>query len=117
MTNRSGRFKMKIVSRCRDQWERPYSGRRVWKVKRRFRMETQTYTRIICVVVCLASSCVSQVQSQEQATRSGPGSFVAIQGAKLYYEECGSASQTLVLIHDGVVNSSVWDDVWPEFCS
>jgi 3-oxoadipate enol-lactonase len=35
----------------------------------------------------------------------------------LYFEECGAASQTVVLIHDGVVDSAVWDDVWPEFCS
>ena len=36
--------------------------------------------------------------------------------SKIYYEECGTGSQTVVLIHDGVVNSRVWDDVWPEFC-
>src|SRR5207247_9457926 len=27
------------------------------------------------------------------------------------------APQTVVLVHDGVVNSAVWDDVWPEFCN
>src|SRR5262245_4801159 len=44
------------------------------------------------------------------------GSFVDVQGSKLYYEECGGGQQIVVLIHDGVVNSAVWDDVWPEFC-
>jgi pimeloyl-ACP methyl ester carboxylesterase len=39
-----------------------------------------------------------------------------VQGSKLYYEECGTAPQTVVLIHDGVVNSAVWNEVWPEFC-
>jgi len=34
----------------------------------------------------------------------------------LYYEECGSGQEIIVLIHDGVVNSAVWDDVWPDFC-
>jgi pimeloyl-ACP methyl ester carboxylesterase len=37
-------------------------------------------------------------------------------GAKLFYEECGSAPQTVVLVHDGVLDSAAWDDVWPEFC-
>ena len=45
-----------------------------------------------------------------------PGRFVTVEEGKLYYEECGSAPLTLVLIHDGVAHSSVWDDVWPTFC-
>lgn len=44
------------------------------------------------------------------------GSFLEVDGAKLYYAECGSAPQAVVLIHDGVLDSAVWDDVWPEFC-
>jgi pimeloyl-ACP methyl ester carboxylesterase len=28
----------------------------------------------------------------------------------------GSGPETVVLVHDGVVNSAVWDLVWPEFC-
>ncbi len=58
-------------------------------------------------------------QAQPQTTTTvqpGRGSFVQVEASKLYYEECGTASQTVVLIHDGVVNSAVWDDVWPEFC-
>lgn len=44
------------------------------------------------------------------------GSFSEADGAKLYYEECGSAPQAVVLVHDGVLHSAAWDDVWPEFC-
>lgn len=44
------------------------------------------------------------------------GSFLEVDGAKLYYEECGSAPQAVVLVHDGVLHSAAWDDVWPEFC-
>lgn len=44
------------------------------------------------------------------------GSFLAANGAKLYYEECGSAPQAVVLVHDGVLDSTAWDGVWPEFC-
>ncbi len=50
------------------------------------------------------------------AARATPGAFVQVDAAKLYYEECGTAPRTVVLIHDGVVDSAVWDDVWPEFC-
>ena len=32
------------------------------------------------------------------------------------YEECGTGPTAVVLLHDGVVDSSVWEDVWPAFC-
>src|ERR1700722_3063040 len=54
--------------------------------------------------------------AQETAPKSAPGSFVEVDGSRLYYEECGSGPRALVLLHDGVVNSAVWDDVWPSFC-
>src|SRR5450755_1329687 len=56
------------------------------------------------VVACLPA----QVQ--------GPGSFVAVEGSKLYYEECGTGSPALILIHDGIAHSAVWDAVWPALC-
>jgi 3-oxoadipate enol-lactonase len=59
-------------------------------------------------------------QALAQATGAGqnpgPGSFVEVEGAKLYYEECGTGSEAVVLIHDGIAHSAVWDDVWPDFC-
>jgi 3-oxoadipate enol-lactonase len=45
-----------------------------------------------------------------------PGGFVEVDGSRLYYAECGSGQKAVVLLHDGVVNSAVWDDVWPAFC-
>lgn len=45
------------------------------------------------------------------------GSYVEVDGGKLYYEECGSAPQAVVLVHDGVLDSAAWDDVWPAFCA
>jgi pimeloyl-ACP methyl ester carboxylesterase len=44
------------------------------------------------------------------------GSFAELEGSKLYYEECGSGPRAVVLVHDGVLHSAAWDDVWPEFC-
>ena len=42
--------------------------------------------------------------------------FVQVDGSQLYYEECGNGPRAVILLHDGVVNSAVWDDVWPAFC-
>ena len=54
-----------------------------------------------------------------QSTTGEPrqrGSFVEVEGSKLYYEECGNGPQAVVLVHDGVLHSAAWDDVWTEFC-
>ena len=39
-----------------------------------------------------------------------------VSGGKLAYEVCGTGEKTLILMHDGVVDSSVWDGVWPTLC-
>jgi pimeloyl-ACP methyl ester carboxylesterase len=47
----------------------------------------------------------------------GVSAWCQAQEPKLYYQECNTgASHPIVLVHDGVVNSAVWDDVWPDFC-
>jgi 3-oxoadipate enol-lactonase len=74
--------------------------------------------QILLGIVLFATVCLCD-EAQPQASQTGGssrGSFVEIEGSKLSYEECGTAAQTVVLVHDGVVNSAVWDDVWPEFC-
>jgi 3-oxoadipate enol-lactonase len=55
-------------------------------------------------------------QSPGVAATPAPGSFVDVEGSKLYYEECGTGPSAVVLIHDGIAHSAVWDDVWPDFC-
>jgi len=42
--------------------------------------------------------------------------MVDVDGGQLYYETCGSGSHAVVLIHDGVVNSASFDDMWPILC-
>ncbi len=64
---------------------------------------------------------LSTLQAQTQTITKvpeipAPGSFVEVENGKLYYEECGSGPQTVVLLHDGGAHSAVWDDVWPAFC-
>ncbi len=55
--------------------------------------------------------------SAQTASPAPPtGAFVEVDGSRLYYEECGTGQKAVVLLHDGVVNSAVWDDVWPAFC-
>jgi pimeloyl-ACP methyl ester carboxylesterase len=44
-------------------------------------------------------------------------SFVDVENGKIYYEECGNAPQTVVLLHDGIAHSVGWDGVWPAFCA
>jgi pimeloyl-ACP methyl ester carboxylesterase len=56
------------------------------------------------------------LSAQANGSAKAPGSFVEVDGSRLYYEECGTGPKAVVLIHDGVVNSAVWDDVWPTLC-
>jgi 3-oxoadipate enol-lactonase len=58
---------------------------------------------------------VPQVQGQA-ASPNTPGSFLAVDGSKIYYQECGTGDEAVVLIHDGIADSLVWDGVWPAFC-
>src|ERR1700722_4933062 len=62
----------------------------------------------------LPGTAVTSARSQNPTTVRG--AFIDIGGQRLHYEECGSGPNAVVLMHDGVVNSSVWDDVWPAFC-
>lgn len=66
---------------------------------------------IVLLAAALFANAAARAQSPQQQ-----GSFFEVDGTKLYYEECGSAPQAIVLLHDGVLDSAVWDDVWPDFC-
>jgi 3-oxoadipate enol-lactonase len=41
---------------------------------------------------------------------------VHVDGGQLYYESCGSGPQAIVLEHDGLVDASSFDDMWPILC-
>jgi 3-oxoadipate enol-lactonase len=68
--------------------------------------------------LCLETStwCQVQAQSTPGASRPTPGAFVEVEAGKLSYEECGTGPDAVILIHDGIAHSAVWDDVWPTFC-
>jgi pimeloyl-ACP methyl ester carboxylesterase len=42
--------------------------------------------------------------------------MVDVDGGQIYYETCGSGPQAVVLVHDGVVNSASFDEMWPILC-
>ena len=42
--------------------------------------------------------------------------MVEVDGGQLYYETCGHGAKAIVLIHDGVLNSQSFDDVWAILC-
>jgi hypothetical protein len=81
--------------------------------------------RIGLGTVLLAASIALNLHAQQPTAppvnsgneiRGAKDSFVEVHGGRLYYEECGTGTQTVELIHDGVVDSQVWNDVWPDFC-
>lgn len=75
-----------------------------------------SFASIVCRVVLLGCLCGAGSSSAQSAKSSAPGSFLSIDGSQIYFEECGTSPQTVVLLHDGVLHSAAWDEVWPEFC-
>lgn len=45
-----------------------------------------------------------------------PGRSIEVEAGQLYYESCGAGPTAVVLMHDGVADSAVFDDVWPLLC-
>jgi 3-oxoadipate enol-lactonase len=76
----------------------------------------RVWISILAAVLLSGAGAWGQTPAAAKNQPAGPGSFAEVEAGKLYYEECGSAAQTVVLIHDGIAHSAVWDDVWPAFC-
>jgi pimeloyl-ACP methyl ester carboxylesterase len=68
--------------------------------------------------LALAGAMISLVPAPAAAQPQSPppGAFADVDGGRLYYETCGTGPQTIVLLHDGVLHSVVWDGVWPTLC-
>jgi 3-oxoadipate enol-lactonase len=73
----------------------------------------KTYASTLLFILILR---VGLLFAQTASPTIPPASFVEVDGSRLYYEECGTGPKAVVLLHDGVVNSAIWDDVWPTFC-
>jgi 3-oxoadipate enol-lactonase len=50
------------------------------------------------------------------ADETTAGHFVEVENGKIYYDECGTGPDAVVLIHDGIAHSAVWDGIWAAFC-
>jgi 3-oxoadipate enol-lactonase len=76
------------------------------------------FMKILGMTLVMFSSLfgVRVLSAQSTVSANPPGSFVEVEGSRLYYEECGKGPKAVILLHDGVVNSAVWDDVWPSLC-
>src|ERR1700688_4160664 len=66
------------------------------------------------LLVCVLR--VGFLSAQTPSDITAPGAFVDVDGSRLYYNECGKGPKAVILLHDGVVNSAVWDDVWASLC-
>jgi pimeloyl-ACP methyl ester carboxylesterase len=64
----------------------------------------------IIAIFFAAALCHAQINS------STTTDYLEVTAGRLYYEECGTGS-AVVLLHDGLLHSVVWDDMWPALCS
>ena len=66
------------------------------------------------LLICVLS------EAQTPASPAAGGSYIYVAGSKIWYEECGSGGlpgPAVVLLHDGLVHSVTWDDVWAPLCA
>jgi 3-oxoadipate enol-lactonase len=70
----------------------------------------------ILVVVAIHASALPASASASAAPQNSAESYLKLNGTKLHYEECGAGPEAVVLIHDGIAHSAVWDGVWGAFC-
>lgn len=49
------------------------------------------------------------------AAQAAP-SFAPVDGGQVAYETCGAGPKTIVLLHDGILDSSAFDEAWPLLC-
>lgn len=43
--------------------------------------------------------------------------FAEAENGKIAYETCGSGDRAIVLLHDGILHSAAYDDIWPTLCA
>ena len=86
-------------------------------VMRKSNVEVPMRRFVIAFMVLLALASTASAQADRNNTPVAAGSFVDVENGKIYYEECGTGPTTVVLIHDGVAHSAVWDAAWPVFCA
>ncbi|MFZ0269417.1 alpha/beta fold hydrolase [Caulobacter sp.] len=64
----------------------------------------------------IAAGCLLLSGGAANAQTSTRG-VLQVDGGKLAYETCGAGPKAVVLLHDGILHSAVFDDVWPKLCA
>ena len=64
--------------------------------------------------ICFILACLfpGTAFSQQDSQKSG---YIDVDGDRLYYEMAGTGDETIVLIHDGIVHSIIWDNQFETF--
>ena len=70
--------------------------------------KTTFYSLSSIFAALVAAAGLAADSNGEGATKTG---YVDVSGTKLYYEECGSGP-AVVLLHDGLLDSVSWDEIW-----
>ena len=66
--------------------------------------------RALLIALAALSSLEASVRAAEPVAPASR--YAVVDGAKLYYEECGSgAAIDVVLLHDGLLHAVTWDEV------
>src|SRR5437764_13657475 len=73
------------------------------------RLDTRrAWTGLATVLLGVSALTADSSGPSPASERSG---YLELSGSKLYYEECGSGPP-IVLLHDGLLHSVSWDEVW-----
>jgi 3-oxoadipate enol-lactonase len=65
---------------------------------------------IVAAAVVTSHAALAEEPTTLCADKPSSG-YLDVSGSKLYYEECGSGP-AIVLLHDGLLNSVSWDEIW-----
>src|SRR5216684_7516611 len=69
--------------------------------------------RLLTIAGILFVATVCLGQATPAAATEG---YFDVAGGRLYYQECGSGT-AVILLHDGLLHSVVWDAMWPGLCA
>ncbi|HET9402744.1 MAG TPA: alpha/beta fold hydrolase [Candidatus Acidoferrales bacterium] len=73
---------------------------------------------ILALFLCIPIAANARPSSSQVDQKASEEKFLQANGVKLYYEECGSGgSINVALLHDGLLHSATWDEVWPLLCA
>ncbi len=70
-----------------------------------------SFSLLAFLLTFLAASCFRLSAAEQKQTQG----YFEIGGNKIYYEECGSGPN-VVLLHDGLLHAVTWDESWNTLC-